>query len=247
MSLQSVREIVKIRAGVVEAEYSDDTVDDFIRRAVVGLKDDWTIDNIPANSLLENVVIVQSMLDITYARATRASLDYMVASKEVRTEKQMIVDNCMKLASYMSMELDAMKSKLNILDTEVVVSNVMRQDQAGKMIPESSNAAPPAPVLTVAVVNGKAELEWNELEMNDFSAYQVWYSPSSGIYDPMTYTAQDSSQQGVSTAALSAVWVVQKWKTFYRHNPGNGTWYYVVEALDRNGRSSFSNEVTVTI
>lgn len=247
MSLSSIREIVKARAGVTESEFTDSMVDDFINRAVVSLKEDWTLADVAEGSLVENAVILQTMLDILYSRATTASLDYTVSSKELRTERHQIVDNCFRMIARLEESLDELKAKLNLRESEVFVSDLIRSDQAGRLIPDAANAAPEPTALSAVVSNGQVELTWTEMDVRDFSFYQVWYSPVAGIHDPMSFTAQTNSQNGVASTALSAAYIVQRWKVYYRHNPGSGTWHYLVETRDRNGRASFSNEVTVTV
>jgi len=102
---------------------------------------------------------------------------------------------------------------------------------------QSGAALPPFSITVVGLITGSATLSWDAPTQNsdgapltDLAGYRAYYSKTLGNYGPFMQV----NNAGITTYVIDDL--------------SQGTWYFVVTALDTSGNESdFSNAASKTI
>ena len=247
MSLSSIGSLLRIRAGVVSDEFSDDAIESFVSHGISQVASSLSSGAIAEGSAEEALALLYSMADIAYARASNAALSYHIRSQRGETDRQQIVENNLNIVKYLRSAIEELKEKLSG-DETVFVGNLIRVNRFGQEVPLTLQDAPSATTLSLVVDSGDVELTWTESTAADFSQYKVWRDTTENMIDPMTYTSAESADNlGLVSTSENIKTILNRWKTYYKDEPVAGTYYYTIETIDNSGRRTFSSVVQAVV
>lgn len=246
MELSVARTMIRSRCSLAEDELDDEQLDALVEQAVGVFDESLSLASIHPGSGAAAALILDCMISVAYIRSSQASLSYRVKTGESETYRQQIVENNIALARQLTADRDRIMANSGLLN-EVHVSRITRTNRFGEQVPFQA-AKTPMPVELTVSVNGAVELSWTESTALDFLQYFIYRDTEPGVEDSAQLTSSGTvTGYGVKNTARRVADIQTIWTTVHQDNPGSGTFYYIVGVMTKNGRITYSNEVSATI
>lgn len=232
---------LRVLTGSAITEFDDEALQAMLERCAAQVNSTYGTDNFTENSLGESAVLTRAMIEMSYARASNASLFYAMSSEKGSVSQQQIVSNNLSLVASLREQLQDIEGGLTDTESDVQVHTLIRVNRYGQRVPFTIQTGPTATTLAATVSGSTAFLDWIQDTSVDFYSYQVWRNTTSAVLD--SYRSS-----GVATTSVCAAIIYNRLLLGYKdENLPSGTYYYSVGVYDRSGRHAFSDVSTVTI
>ena len=233
---------LRTMTGAQVSEFSATELEAIVQRSVDGWDTDYTITDIDAHSLEEALVLTLAMIELCYARAANASLNYPMRGEYFESQKNKIVDNNLAIAAALRDQLSEIQDSLTTGDSEVLTSELLRVNRFGQRVPLTLSKTPSAVTLTATASGSDMLLSWTPAATEiDFESYRIYRRDTSSVLD---------SYQSTGVHENSTCVYVGTDRTFTYHKDQSltaGAYYYSLGVYNRSGLKAFSAVASDTI